>query len=159
MARKWMLRARLLRRAAAAAVEQQDSLSVAGEDQDDDVSVPNGFEGNIDESVDSADDQLDLFAELDDGSFQDEALDPEPVQDRTLPPGVRMLQSGNARATIWFKKQSLFLGDYHIVEHAIEARAIADERRWEGPYMKKAVYLQKYVFDEVKRRGIPRIAA
>jgi hypothetical protein len=87
------------------------------------------------------------------------ALDPGPVQGRTLPPGVRMLESGRARATIWFKKQSLFLGVYHIVEHAIEARAIADERRWKGPYMKKASYLQTYVFDEVKRRGIARCGA
>jgi hypothetical protein len=67
------------------------------------------------------------------------ALDPEPVRGRTLPPGVMMLQSGNVRATIWFKKKSLFLGDYHI-------RGPRHSRREK---MERSVHEEGCVFTEV----------
>jgi hypothetical protein len=120
-------------------VEQRNLLSTAIEDGN--VALANDFDGNGDESVDSADDQLD---------------DPGPVQGRQLPPGVTMLESGAARAFVRFRKISLFVGDYYRIEDALTACTIAEARILYGPKMKKAGTLQRFVYKEVKRRGIAR---
>jgi hypothetical protein len=83
-------------------------------------------------------------------------LDPGPVQGPKLPLGVTMLKSGRGRAFVTFKKKTVIIGDYHRIEHAAEARTIADDRKLNGPKMKEAGTLQNFVYREMEGRGMAR---